>query len=102
MGLVECGIDMAGMFCKFDFGETFKFVVVNCTVADELYLRNAGDGFEVGTKDRVLRKANLNLVASVSIALRLRIKCLLVGRISYQHYHHNHEDCNQTFVRAYC
>ena len=65
---------MAGMF-EFGFGETF--VVVNCTVTDELYLRNAGDGFEVGVKDRLLRTASL--VVSVSIALTLRIKCLLVG-----------------------
>jgi hypothetical protein len=64
---------MAGVF-EFGFGETF--VVVNCTVTDKLYLRNAGDSFEVGMKDRLLRTANI--VVSVSIALRLRIKCLLV------------------------
>ena len=65
---------MAGMF-EFGFSETF--VVVNCTVTDELYLRNAGDSFEVGVKDRLLRTASL--VVSVSIAFTLRIKCLLVG-----------------------
>ena len=59
---------------EFGFGETF--VVVNCTVTDELYLRNARDSFEVGVKDRLLRTASL--VVSVSIALTLRIKCLLV------------------------
>ena len=67
---------MAGMF-EFGLGETF--VIVNCTVTDELYLRNAGDSFEVGVKDRFLRAASL--VVSVSIALRLRIKCLLVAMI---------------------
>ena len=65
---------MTGMF-EFGFGETF--VVVDCTVTDELYLRNAGDSLKVGMKDRLLRIASL--VVSVSIALRLRIKCLLVG-----------------------
>ena len=65
---------MARMF-EFGFGETF--VVVDCTVTDELYLRNAGDSLKVGMKDRLLRIASL--VVSVSIALRLRIKCLLVG-----------------------
>ena len=85
---------MAGMF-EFGFGETF--VVVNCTITDELYLRNAGDSFEVWVKDRLLRTASL--VVPVSIALTLGIKCLLVAWISYQY---NHEDCNQTFVRAYC
>ena len=64
---------MAGMI-KFGFGETF--VIVNCTVADKLYLRNTGDSFEVGAKNRILRKASLLVV---SIALGLRIKCLLVA-----------------------
>ena len=31
---------------KFGFDETF--MVADCTVANELYLRNAGDIFEVG------------------------------------------------------
>jgi hypothetical protein len=64
---------MAGMF-EFGFGETF--VIVNCTVTNELYLWNAGDSFEIGMKNGLLRTASL--VVSVSIALRLRIKCLLV------------------------
>ena len=63
---------MAVMF-KFGFGETF--VIVDCTVTDELYLRNAGESSDVGVKDRILRKASL--VVSVSIFLGLRIKCLL-------------------------
>ena len=71
---------MAWMF-EFGFGETF--VVINCTVTDELYLRNAGDSFEVGVKDRLLRIASL--VVSVPITLRLRIECLLVAWISYQY-----------------
>ena len=60
---------MAGMF-KFGFGDAF--MVVNCAVTDELYLRNAGDSFEIG-EDRITGKASL----SVSIVLRLRIKCLM-------------------------
>ena len=63
---------MAVMF-KFGFGETF--VIVDCTVTDELYLRNAGDSFEVGMKDRILRRASL--IVSVTIVLRLRIESLL-------------------------
>ena len=63
---------MARMF-EFGFGETL--VVVNCTVTDELYLRNAGDSFKVGVKNRLLRTAGL--VVSVSIALTLRIKRLV-------------------------
>ena len=66
---------MTGMF-EFGFGKTF--VVIDCTVTDELYLRNGGDSLKIGMKDRLLRIASL--VVSVSIALRLRIKCLLVGK----------------------
>ena len=62
---------MARMF-ELGFGETF--VVVNYTVPNELYLRNAGDSFEVRVKDRLLGAASL--VVSVTIALGLRIKCL--------------------------
>ena len=62
---------MAGMF-KFGFGETF--VVVNCTVTNELYLRNAGNSFEIRVKDRLLRTASL--VVSMAIVLGLRIKSL--------------------------
>lgn len=50
-------------------------MIVNCTVADELYLRNAGNSFEIGMKDRLLRTASL--VVSMAITLGLRIKCLL-------------------------
>ena len=64
---------MARMF-KFGFGETF--VIINCTVTDELYLGNARDSFEIGVKDRLLVTASL--VISVTIVLRLRIKCLVV------------------------
>ena len=68
---------MVGMF---EFGFDEAFVVVNCAVADELYLRNAGDGFEVGMKDRLLRAASL--VVSVSVAFTLRIKCLAWNQLS--------------------
>ena len=89
-GLVERG--MTGMF-EFGFGETF--VVVNYTIADELHLRNTGDGFKIRVKDWLLRTASL--VVSVTITLGLRIKCLMLDQ-----YQCNCEDWNQTFVRAYC
>ena len=83
---------MAGMF-KSSFGEAF--VVVNYTIADKLYLRNAGDSFKIGVKDGLSRAASL--VVSVTIDLRLRIERLIIIGIT-----HELEDHNQTFVRAYC
>ena len=65
------------MVRMFELGFSETFMVVNCTVPDELYLRNAGDCFEIGVKDRLRRIGSL--VVSVTIALGLRIKCLLVN-----------------------
>lgn len=86
---------MAGMF-KSSFGEAF--VVVNYTIADKLYLRNAGDSFKIGVKDGLSRAASL--VVSVTIDLRLRIERLII--IGWIGITHELEDHNQTFVRAYC
>lgn len=61
-GLVECGV--GGVF-QFRGGEAF--VVVDCAVADELDLRDAGDGLEVGVEDGFL--GAFGFVVAVAVAL---------------------------------
>lgn len=68
-GFVEGGV--GGVF---EFGFSKAFVVVDCAVADELDLGDAGDGFEVGVEDGFL--SAFGLVVAVAVALRSGVKSL--------------------------
>jgi hypothetical protein len=60
---------------EFGLGETL--VVVNRSVANELHLRHAWDGFEIWMKNGFLCLAGL--VVSMAVALRERVKSLRVA-----------------------
>lgn len=49
-------------------------VIVDCTIADQLHLRDAGNGLEIRVKNRLI--SGLSLVVAVAIRLGFRIKCL--------------------------